>query len=73
MEDTNTLTPQGGKTSLGTSPITEAENKQTAALVRDLRAAGNDPLEIRRALVANYPEPHSSKLRATFASLNLAV
>ena len=65
--------PQGGKTSLGTSPIIEAENAQTAALVLALRDAGNDPRAIRKALVENYPEPHASNLRAIFESLNLAV
>ena len=67
------ITPQGGKASLGTSPVVEAENAQTAALVLALRAAGNDPRAIRKALVENYPEPHASKLRATFALLKLAV
>jgi homoserine kinase len=66
-------TAQGGKASLGTSPVIEAENAQTAALVLALRAAGNNPQAIRRALVDNYPEPHRAKLLATFALLKLAV
>ena len=68
-----TSTPQGGKTSLGTSPVIEAENAQTAALVAALAAAGNNPQAIRKALVENYPEPHRAKLLATFALLKLAV
>jgi hypothetical protein len=50
-----------------------AEIAQLRSLTRALSAAGNNPIEIRRALIANYPEPHASKLRATFALLKLAV
>jgi hypothetical protein len=71
MESTNT--PLGGKTALGTSPVIMAEIAQLRSLTRALSAAGNNPIEIRRALIANYPEPHASKLRATFAFLKLAV
>jgi hypothetical protein len=71
MENINT--PRGCKISMGTSPVAEAENAQTATLVLALREASNDPREIRRALVANYPEPHASKLRVTFALLKLPV
>jgi hypothetical protein len=73
FRDMESLKPLGGKSSLGASPVVEAENAQTAALVLALREAGNDPRAIRKALVENYPEPHASKLRATFALLKLEI
>ena len=66
-------TPRGGKTALGTSPIIAAEIAQLRSLTLALREAKNNPLLIRQALIANYPEPHASKLRATFALLKLPV